>query len=186
MTTAKRTQHHIPGLEITSRDHIQGPADAPVTLMEYGDYQCPYCGEAYYVIKKLQKRVGDGMRFVFRNFPLNSIHPYAEGAAEAAEAADAQGKFWEMHDTLYEHQDELRPEQLLAHAKWLELDLPRFADDLTNRVYAERVREDFLSGVRNGVNGTPTFFINGVRFDGSYEFENLLEAIAPHLNERAA
>jgi protein-disulfide isomerase len=186
MTKAKRTQHHIPGLEITSRDHIQGPADAPVTLMEYGDYQCPYCGEAYYVIKQLQKRVGDGMRFVFRNFPLNSVHPYAEGAAEAAEAACGQGKFWEMHDTLYEHQDELRPEQLLDHAKRLWLDLARFTDDLTNRVYAERVREDFMSGVRGGVNGTPTFFINGVRFDSSYDFEPLLQAIEPHLKKRAA
>jgi protein-disulfide isomerase len=184
--TARRTHHNVPGLEIKESDHIQGPPDAPVTLIEYGDYQCPFCGEAYPTIKQLQQEVGDGMRFVFRNFPLTSVHPYAEVAAEAAEAAGGQGKFWEMHDTLYEHQDELRPEQLIAHAARLGLDIQLFTQDLIKHAYLEKVREDFMSGLRSGVNGTPTFFINGVRHDGAYDFDTLLDAIEAHLKKRAA
>jgi len=159
------------------RDHIQGPDAAPVTLVEYGDYECPYCGAAYPVIKELQAQMGDGLRFVFRNFPITSSHPHAEKAAEAAEAASEQGRFWEMHDHLYEHQQQLTGEHLHAYAQALGLDLKRFDQDLADNVYAPRVREDFMSGVRSGVNGTPTFFINGVRYDGSHDLDSLLAAV---------
>ena len=140
------------------RDHIQGPDGAPVTLVEYGDYECPYCGAAYPVLKEIQEQMGDGLRFVFRNFPITSSHPHAEKAAEAAEAASAQGHFWEMHDHLYEHQQQLTGEHLHAHARVLRLDLKRFDQDLADNVYAPRVRDDFMSGVRSGLHGTPTFF----------------------------
>jgi len=159
------------------KDHMQGPPDAPVTLVEYGDYECPYCGEAYPVVKALQERLGDQMCFVFRNFPLTQVHPHAEEAAEAAEAAGAQGKFWEMHDLLYENQDALEPEDLVQYARALKLDLPRFVLEMREHVYVERVREDFRSGVRSGVNGTPTFFINGARHDGPFDLGSLLAAI---------
>lgn len=159
------------------RDHAQGPATAPITLLEYGDYECPYCGAAYRIVKMIQQQLGDQLRFVFRNFPLATIHPHAEQAAEAAEAAGAQGKFWEMHDTLYEHQQALDDAHLVQYARSLHLDQPRFERDLLTHAFAERVREDFLSGIRSGVNGTPTFFINGLRHDGSYDLETLLAAI---------
>jgi protein-disulfide isomerase len=159
------------------KDHMQGPPDAPVTLVEYGDYECPYCGEAYPVVKALQERLGDQICFVFRNFPLAQAHPHAEEAAEAAEAAGAQGKFWEMHDLLYENQDALEPEDLVQYARALKLDLPRFVLEMREDVYAERVREEFHSGVRSGVNGTPTFFINGVRHNGPFDLASLLAAI---------
>jgi len=159
------------------KDHMQGPPDAPVTLVEYGDYECPYCGEAYVVVKALQERLGDQMCFVFRNFPLTQAHPHAEEAAEAAEAAGAQGKFWEMHDLLYENQDALEPEDLVKYARALRLELPRFVREMKDHIYGERVREDFRSGVRSGVNGTPTFFINGVRHNGPFDLASLLAAI---------
>ena len=159
------------------KDHMQGPPDAPVTLVEYGDYECPYCGEAYPVVKALQERLGDQMCFVFRNFPLTQVHPHAEEAAEAAEAAGAQGKFWEMHDLLYENQDALEPEDLVQYARALKLDLKRFVLEMREHVYVERVREDFRSGVRSGVNGTPTFFINGARHNGPFDLVSLLAAI---------
>jgi protein-disulfide isomerase len=158
-------------------DHVQGPAEAPVTLVEYGDYECPYCGEAYPVVKALQKRLGDQMRFVFRNFPLAQAHPHAEHAAEAAEAAGAQGKFWEMHDLLYENQDALEDEDLVRYARALHLDVPRFVKEMESGAHLERVREDFRSGVRSGVNGTPSFFINGARHDGPFDLASLLAAI---------
>ena len=125
----------------------------------------------------IQAQMGDGLRFVFRNFPITSSHPHAEKAAEAAEAASAQGRFWEMHDHLYEHQQQLTGEHLHAHAQVLGLDLKRFDQDLADNVYAPRVREDLMSGVRSGVNGTPTFFINGVRYDGSHDLDSLLAAV---------
>jgi protein-disulfide isomerase len=163
------------------RDHIQGPRDAPVTLVEYGDYECPYCGAAYPIVKAVQDRMGDRLRFVFRNFPISTSHPHAEHAAEAAEAADAQGKFWPMHDALYENQAQLRDADLHGYAKNVGLEVELFDKELAEHVHAARVHEDFLSGVRSGVNGTPTFYINGVRHDDSYEFETLLAAV-----ERAA
>jgi protein-disulfide isomerase len=162
---------------VSPRDHMQGPPDAPVTLVEYGDYECPFCGAAYAIVKAIQERLGDQLCFVFRNFPLTEAHPHAEDAAEAAEAASGQGKFWPMHDMLYENQDALEPEDLVQYARSLRLDLPRFVKELSEHVWAERVREDFRSGVRSGVNGTPTFFINGVRHDGGYDMASLLAAI---------
>ena len=164
-------------LPVGPRDHVQGSENAPVTLVEYGDYACPYCGVAYPIVKSIQRRIGDRLRFVFRNFPLVEAHPNAEHAAEAAEAAGAQGKFWEMHDLLYENQDALEPEDLVQYARALKLDLKRFVLEMREHVYAERVREDFRSGVRSGVNGTPTFFINGARHNGPFDLESLLAAI---------
>jgi protein-disulfide isomerase len=170
------------GAELTvpvdvDRDHIQGAADAAVTLVEYGDYECPYCGAAYPIVKEVQARMGEELRFVFRNFPITTSHPHAEQAAEAAEAAGAQGKFWEMHDLLYENQRQLGDEDLRSYAERLGLDLESFEGDLAEHLRAPRVREDFMSGVRSGVNGTPTFYINGVRHDDSYELETLLAAL---------
>jgi protein-disulfide isomerase len=162
---------------VGARDHVQGPADAPVTLLEYGDYECPYCGEAYPIVKEVQKRLGGELRFVFRNFPLANNHPHARLAAEAAEVVGAQGKFWEMHDTLYEHQSALTEPDLARYAGALGVDERTFTTELRRPVYADRVREDFESGVRSGVNGTPTFYINGVRHNGSYELEELLRAL---------
>src|SRR5207248_5368317 len=124
-------------------DHAQGPADAPVTLVEYGDYECPYCGMAYPIVKQVQAHFGDRLRFVFRNFPLANIHPHAEHAAEAAEAAGAQGKFWPMHDRIFEHQKRLPDEDLRAYAAAEGLDADRFAVDLSGHRFAERVRADF-------------------------------------------
>jgi protein-disulfide isomerase len=159
------------------RDHLQGPTDAAVALVEYGDYECPYCGAAYPIIKEVQARMGGRLKFVFRNFPIATSHPHAEQAAEAAEAAAAQGKFWEMHDLLYENQKRLRDEDLRGYAEKLELDLDVFDRELVEHVHAARVREDFMSGVRSGVNGTPTFYIDGVRYDDSYDLETLLAAL---------
>ena len=159
------------------RDHVQGPADAAVTLLEYGDYECPYCGAAYPIIKEVQARMGERLRFVFRNFPISTSHPHAEQAAEAAEAAAAQGKFWEMHDHLYENQKRLRDEDLRGYAEKLGLDVDAFDRELAEHVHAARVHEDFMSGVRSGVNGTPTFYIDGVRYDDSYDLETLLAAL---------
>jgi protein-disulfide isomerase len=163
------------------RDHIQGPADAAVTLVEYGDYECPYCGAAYPVIKEVQARMGERLRFAFRNFPIPTSHPHAEQAAEAAEAAANQGRFWEMHDLLYENQQRLGDQDLRGYAETLGLAVERFDKELAEHVHAARVQEDFMSGVRSGVNGTPTFYINGARHDDSYDIETLLAAL-----ERAA
>jgi protein-disulfide isomerase len=159
------------------RDHIQGPAEAAVTLVEYGDYECPYCGAAYPIIKEIQARMGDRLRFVFRNFPITTSHPHAEHAAEAAEAAATQGRFWEMHDLLYENQQSLEDQHLHGYAERLGLDIEPFDRQLAEHVHADRVHEDFISGVRSGVNGTPTFYINGARHDDSYDLETLLAAL---------
>jgi protein-disulfide isomerase len=159
------------------RDHVQGSRDARVTLLEYGDYECPYCGAAYPIVKDLQARMGETLRFVFRNFPITTSHPHAEQAAEAAEAAAAQGRFWEMHDHLYEHQRRLTDPDLHDYAEELGLDVDRFDGELAGHVHEQRVREDFMSGVRSGVNGTPTFYVNGIRYDDSYDAETLLAAL---------
>jgi protein-disulfide isomerase len=163
--------------QVGHRDHIEGPDTASVTLVEYGDYECPYCGEAFSIVKAIQKRLGKRLRYVFRHFPLTNAHPHAADAAEAAEAAGAQGQFWKMHDTLYENQDALEDQDLLEYATELGLDAARFADDMAEHRHAARVREDFTSGIRSGVNGTPSFFINGVRHDGGYDLDTLLAAI---------
>jgi protein-disulfide isomerase len=169
-------------------DHVQGPATAPVTLLEYGDYECPYCGEAYSALKAIQKRMGNDLRFVFRNFPLKQMHPHALAAAEAAEAAGAQGKFWEMHDMLYEHQDDLEPQALVGYAKSLGLDVQRFVKDVNAGTFAAKIKHDFQTGVMSGVNGTPSLFINGERYDGGYDADPLLEvlrAVATESGSRA-
>jgi protein-disulfide isomerase len=159
------------------RDHIRGPAAAPVTLVEYGDFECPFCGRAHYVLNELLAQYPEQVRLVFRHFPLAQAHPHAQRAAEASEAAAAQGQFWEMHDMLFENQDALDDESLLEYAAALGLDLDRFRQELVMRVHAPRVREDFLSGVRSGVNGTPSFFINGRRHDGPWDLEPLAAAV---------
>jgi protein-disulfide isomerase len=153
-------------------DHAAGPDDAAVTLVEYGDYECPYCGMAYPIVKAARRRLGRRLRFVFRNFPLAQIHEHAQHAAEAAEAAAAQGKFWEMHDAIFEHQHALTDPDLLRYAEQRGLDLERVARALDAGTYTRRVRDDFRSGVRSGVNGTPTFFVNGHRFDGPWADED--------------
>ena len=161
---------------VTPRDHSEGSTKAPVTLVEYGDYQCPSCGDAYSIVKKLQKHFGDKLRFVFRNFPLE-MHPYAEHAAEAAEWAAAQGKFWEMHDLLYKHQRDLRDTVLDRLAKELQLPADELTEALEQGTYEARVAEDLESGEDSGVRGTPSFYINGKNFDNSYDFETLSQAI---------
>jgi len=173
----RRSPAHVLTMPVGSRDHVQGAKAAPVTLVEYGDYECPHCGRAYPIVKSVQRAFGKRLCFVFRNFPLGEVHPHAEAAAEAAEAAGAQGKFWGMHGALYEHQGALEGPDLLAYAGSLGLTIERFTADLENHVYAGRVREDFQSGIRSGVNGTPTFYINGRRHDLSYELPVLLSAI---------
>ena len=153
---------------VNERDHIAGRLDAPVLLVEYGDFECPHCGRAYPMVEAARRQLDKEMAFVYRHFPLAEVHPHAVLAAEAAEAAGAQGKFWPMHHMLFEHQDALDLDDILAHAGALELDLTRYARELAAETYATKVRDDFRGGVRSGVNGTPTFFINGVRFDGDW------------------
>jgi protein-disulfide isomerase len=164
-------------LPIPGRDHVQGPIDAPIKLLEYGDYECPYCGEAYSVVKAIQEQLGERLCFAFRNFPLVNSHPHAQHAAEAAEAAGAQGRFWEMHDLLYENQEALEDEDLAEYATSLGLNAEQLMKELQAGTYAARVRQDFRSGARLGVNGTPSFFINGVRYDGNYDLEELVAAL---------
>ena len=159
---------------VSARDHIEGDIAAPVTLVEYGDYECPHCGHAFPIIKRIQKALGNDLCFVFRNFPLSEVHPNATAAAEAAEAAAAQGKFVEMHDIIFENQDRLGPGDLLGYAQQCGLDTQRFVREMEAGDYTDRVREDFMSGVRSGVNGTPTFFVNGQRYDDSWDYGPLL------------
>ncbi len=162
---------------ITSTDHFQGPESADVTMAEYGDYECPHCGRAHPIVKSVQKYFGERLRFVFRNFPLGEMHPHAEAAAETAEFAGAHGKFWEMHDLLFENQDRLGGQLFLGLAQELELSAIALRQALEGGEFKSRVRGDFTGGVRSGVNGTPTFFINGRRHDGSFDFESLVLAI---------
>src|SRR5437899_3452079 len=161
----------------SDRDHIQGRTSAPVTLIEYGDYECPYCGQAYPIIKKVQKQLGNKLCFVFRNFPLTEIHPHAEHAAEAAEAAAVQNRFWEMYDYIYEHQQALDDKHLEKYAEDLGLNLAKFKNEMSSHIHAGPIREDFLSGIHSGVNGTPTFYINGIRYNDSWDLETLLETL---------
>jgi protein-disulfide isomerase len=159
------------------RDHIRGPVDAPVTLIQYGDYQCSYCALAHTVVDAIQARAGKEICFLYRHFPMTTVHPHAESVAEVAEAAGAQGKFWPMHDLLFENQERLAMPYLVAYAKSLGLDGEQFSRDAAARAYATKIREDFMSGMRSGVNGTPTFFINGVRYDGAWDARTLWAAI---------
>src|SRR5438552_5014315 len=158
-------------------DHIQGSIDAPIALVEYGDYECPYCGQAYPIVREIQKRLGARLRFVFRNFPLREMHPHAQHAAEAAEGAGSLGRFWEMHDALFEHQRALDDKHLIEYARSIGIADARFQQELFAHAHAARVREDFMSGGRSGVNGTPTFFVNGFRHDDSWDLETLVKAL---------
>jgi Na+:H+ antiporter, NhaA family len=162
---------------VGERDHVKRSLDAPVVLVEYGDYECPHCQEVYPILHELKERMGNRLAYIYRHFPISRQHPNAQLAAEAAEAAAAQGKFWEMHHRLFTHQNELGFDDLLRHASAIGLDAELFRRDLEEHTYADRVREDFISGVRSGVNGTPTFYINDTRYDGAWDFESLLEAI---------
>ena len=165
------------------RDHVRGPGDAPVTLVEYGDFQCPYCGEAYPVVNELRARFGDQLRFVFRHMPLSDLHPRAPFAAEAAEAAAAQDRFWEMHDRLFEHQHELEDSDLRAHAEAVGVaDGERFDAELRDHAHVARVEEDYRSGAESGVPSTPRFFVNGVIHLGSASYAELGEAIDAELH----
>ena len=159
------------------RDHIRGPEDAPVTLIEYGDFECTYCGQAEGVIRELLASFGDDVRYVWRHLPLNDVHQHAQMAAEAAEAAAAQGQFWAMHDILLDHQGELRPSDVRRYAEQLGLDAERIADDLRHRRHAGRVSEDVASADESGVSGTPTFFINGRRHYGAYDIATLADTV---------
>jgi protein-disulfide isomerase len=162
---------------VNERDHVMGPQSAPVTLVEYGDFGCPYCHNAVPIVEDLQRRLGDNLRFVYRHFPLNEIHPGAQEAAEASEAAAAQDKFWEMHASLFEHQPAFTIDDLVGYANELGLDIERFQSELRGHVHAAHVRDDFMGGIRSGVNGTPTFYIDGVRHDGPVSVRHFLDAI---------
>jgi protein-disulfide isomerase len=165
-------------LAVHSADHHQGNVNANITLVEYGDFQCPYCRRAHPLVKRLLNERGNDLNFVFRNFPLREIHTYAYAAATAAEAAGRQGKFWEMHDLIFENQNKLNTNFLLALAQQMGLDMPQFAKDSKSEGLQNKIETDFESGIRSGVNATPTFFLNGVRlltYDETYE--SLLDAI---------
>lgn len=162
---------------VSKHDHRQGPDGAPAVLVEYGDYECPHCGRAHFVVEAVRRRMGQQMLFVFRNFPLTSIHPNAELAAEAAEAAGAQDRFWEMHNALFENQQQLGDALIIQLATELGLDLARFTRELQEGVYRDRIRQDFKSGVHSGVNATPTFFINGLRYDEPWDESSLTAAL---------
>ncbi len=172
--------HAIEGrlaVPVNDNDHLRGPADAPVSLVEYGDYQCPYCGMAYPIVEDLLRQRPDTVRYAYRHFPLTNVHPYAEPAAEAAEAAGARAMFWPAHHWLFQHQDRLDPLYLLAGMDELGLDAEAIADDLETQRYSDRVRVDLLGGMRSAVNGTPTFFVNGLRHDGGYGLADLLAVV---------
>ena len=166
-------------------DHVAGDESAPVTLVEYGDYECPHCGRAYPIVKKVQKHFGKNLRFVFRNFPLTEMHPNAEFAAETSEFAGAHKKFWQAHDMLFENQNRLGGELYAELAQKLNLDPAELGDALKKREYGAKVHADFSGGVRSGVNGTPTFFINGSRLDVPWEYDDLVTAIDAAISAKA-
>jgi len=167
--------------DVGADDWAKGPVDAPVTLVEYGDFECPFCRRAYWEVKTLERAVGDRVRFVFRHFPLTQMHPHALLAAEAAEAGGAQGRFWEMLEMLFQNQQNLEAPALLTYAAELGLDMGRFTRDLQEHRSMPKIQRDFVEGVRSGVNGTPTFFINGERHNGAYTADALLAAIEQRL-----
>jgi protein-disulfide isomerase len=163
-------------------DHIRGSINAPVTIVEYGDYECPYTGMAYPIIKEIMKQFGDKIYFVFRNFPLNEIHPHAQHAAEAAEAAAAQDKFWEMHDYLFEHQKSLDDSHLLEYAQKVGLDIDKFKKEMSGHIYSPLINKSIKNGIDSGVEGTPTFFVNGVRYEDSWDLDTLSNVLKKNLN----
>ena len=162
---------------LTDDDHTLGPSNAPVTLVEYGDYQCPFCGAAYPLVGELLRLRPETVRLVYRHFPLTNVHPYAETAAELAEAAAARGKFWQMHDWLFTHQDVLDPPHLAIGVGRVGLPVEEVGYELNAKKYLGRVQRDFVGGIRSGVNGTPTFFVNGIRHDQGYQLPSLLAAV---------
>ncbi len=164
--------------KLTDHEWILGNPDAEVTLLEYGDFECPYCAEARPVLEGLVKDYPGNVRLVFRHFPITSTHPHAEMAAEVAEAAGAQGKFWEMYDMIYTHQEHMDFEDLRGYAQDIGLDMQQFDDAMKGRIYQKEVKKDFKDGIQDGVNGTPTIFINRQRYDGPREREAMLEAIS--------
>jgi protein-disulfide isomerase len=168
---------------VTAEDHVSGPEDAPITLVEYGDFECPHCGRAYPIVKSVKEQLGKELRLAFRHFPLTQSHPHALRAAEAAEASAEQGEFWAMHDKLFENQAALEDEDLIQYAREIGVDADRVARELDDGIYEDEVKADFSTGVRSGVNGTPTFFINGERFDGDWSdagsFIEALRSAAP-------
>ncbi|HEY7304026.1 MAG TPA: DsbA family protein [Bryobacteraceae bacterium] len=164
-------------LPIQPEDHVEGSPNARYTLVEYGDYECPGCGALFVTIRRLHEQFGEQVRLVFRHYPLSGIHPHAQKAAEAAEAAAAQNRFWEMHDLLFEHQDALRARELYRYSEQLGLDTKRFRSELKAHVWEDRVREDFRRGVANGVYGTPGLFINGIRYNGGLDLASILNEL---------
>lgn len=174
---------------VTKNDHVQGSQTAPVVMIEYGDYQCPYCGAAHPMIKKLQEHFGDKLTFVFRNFPLVQAHPQALSAALAAEAAGLQGKFWEMHDMIYDNRTRLDEKSLQSYARKLQLDLPQFQKDMKNPELIDRIRKDLQSGESSGVEGTPSFYINGHQYRDAYDYgemKNYIDGLLGSHNESYA
>jgi protein-disulfide isomerase len=163
--------------QVTADDHVQGPADAPVTVVEYGDYECPYCRGAFRDVQEMLGEYRGQIRFVFRNFPIPQLHPHAAQAAQAAEAAAVQGKFWPMYELLLQPDARLDTDSLLSFAEGLGLDVPRFAEDLAEQRYAARIESDVQEGLRNGVNATPKFYVNGQRVDGKVPLEHLEELV---------
>jgi protein-disulfide isomerase len=168
---------------VTEHDHVRGPAQAPVTLVEYGDFQCPFCGQAYWVLESLEQRFRRDLRFVFRHFPMPEIHPYALVAAKTAEDAAAEGRFWDMHGLLFRNQEHLAPPWLVRYGQQLDLDLDELSATLETERYDDRIRSDFMGGVRSGVNGTPCLFINGQRFNGPVDFQPLATVIETMIDE---
>ncbi|WFE41682.1 DsbA family protein [Micromonospora sp. WMMD998] len=162
---------------VTERDHVRGPSDAPVTIVEYGDFQCRYCGAAYPNLAEVLRQRADTVRLAYRHFPITNVHPHAENAAETAEAAGARGRFWEMHDWLYEHQDQLDPVHLSLGVEQVGLPLDEVNAEVARQAHADRVRQDFVGGIRSGVTGTPSLFVNDVRHDGGYELAELLAVV---------
>lgn len=159
---------------VSVNDHIEGNLNAAIELVEYGDYQCPHCGRAYPIVKRMQKELGDKLKFVFRNFPLAKIHPEATMAAIATEAAALQGKYWEMHDIIFENQEDLDMASLFEYARECGLNMEKFEKDMASPALAEKVEADFESGIRSGVNATPTFFTNGEKYNNGWESDRLL------------
>jgi protein-disulfide isomerase len=169
---------------VNPSDHWIGREDAPLTLVEYGDFESDYCGAVFPVVSQVRGQLDDSLRFVFRHFPLTQSHPHAQFAAEAAEAAAVQERFWQMHDLLFRHQDSLDENQIFEYARLIGLDMDRFRTDIVQHRFAPIVHDHFLSGVRSGVNGTPTFFINGTRFEGYFDLPGLLETLRSSLPRR--
>jgi protein-disulfide isomerase len=177
MTTPLQVTTALRRVPVTETDHARGPADAPVTIVEYADFQCRFCGAAYRNLAEVLRQRADTVRLVFRHFPIANVHPYAENAAEVAEAAGRRNRFWELHDWLFEHQDQLDPVHLSLGVEQLGLPPGEITAEVGRQAHADRVRRDFVGGIRSGVTGTPTLFVNGARHDGGYDLAELLAAV---------